>query len=393
MRIPKQLVTVAVGVLAVGVATLGAPMAALAASGWAIQPTPNPPGVTQASLNGVSCTSSTACTAVGFSLGSSGPILTLAEVWNGASWATQTTPNPSGTLGANLNSVSCVSATACTAVGYYSDSSGNNKTLAEAWDGATWVIQHTPNPAGTTNAVLSGVSCSSATACTAVGHYFGSTTIATVAEAWNGTKWVIQHTPTPVGISVFEFLGVSCTSGTACTAVGFFINSSNTGDVMLAEAWNGTKWVIQHTPIPLGSTSVVLRGVSCLAATACTAVGDYIAGPAFVTLAIAWNGTKWVVQKTPNPSGTATGSILTSVSCTSSTACTAVAYVNTSTPGTVTLAEAWNGTKWVIQPTANPPGAQQSYLNGVSCSSATVCNAVGSANIGSSATALAETHL
>ncbi len=377
-------------VLAVAVVAIAAPVPASAASGWTIQPTPNPSGVREVNLNGVSCTSASTCTAVGLSLAGSGPIVTLAEAWNGASWATEATPNPSGTTGAVLNGVSCVSATACTAVGYFSDSSGNTKTLAEAWNGTTWAIQNTPNPT-TTTAVLSGVSCSSANACTAVGHYVGSSTVATLAEAWNGTNWVIQHTPNPAGMSEVEFLGVSCASGTACTAVGYSLNSSDQ-DVTLVEAWNGAKWAIHHAPVPLGTTSAVLRGVSCSSSTACVAVGDSIGSSVFVTLAELWNGTKWVVRKTPNPSLTGIGSFLTSVSCTSATACTAVGYNIASPPGSVTLAEAWNGKKWVLQSTLNPAGAQQSYLNGVSCSSASVCNAVGYANIGSGADALAETH-
>jgi hypothetical protein len=389
--IRRYAVAVAVGVVAIAIAAVGAPMAASAASGWTIQPTPNPPGATQANLNGVSCASATACVGVGFALGSSGGTVTLAETWNGTSWATQATPNPTGSTGAVLDGVSCTSATACTAVGHYSNSAAATKTVAEAWDGTTWVIQHTPNPVGTTNAVLSGVSCSSAAACTAVGHYSTSSNTVTLAEAWNGTKWVIQHTPVPSGMPLSELLGVSCTSGVACTAVGFSLDSSN-HDVALAEAWNGTKWVIQHTPVPLGTTSAVLRGVSCSSSTACTAVGDDIGSSVFVTLAERWNGTKWAVQKTPNPAATTIGSFLTGVSCTSSTACTAVGYNNLIPPGSLTVAEAWNGTKWVIEPTPNPAGAQQTYLNGVSCTSPTVCTAAGYANIGSSSDALAEAH-
>ena len=42
------------------------------ASGWSIQPTPNPAGTTRSYLTGVSCTAAaaTACTAAGYSLGS-----------------------------------------------------------------------------------------------------------------------------------------------------------------------------------------------------------------------------------------------------------------------------------------------------------------------------------
>jgi len=62
-------------------------------------------------------------------------------------------------------------------------------TLAEVWDGTSWSSRPTPNPKdpGTNGSVLSGVSCASATACMAVGHYYAG-----LAEAWNGTSWSIR---------------------------------------------------------------------------------------------------------------------------------------------------------------------------------------------------------
>ena len=42
----------------------------------------------------------------------------------------------------------------------------------------------------------------------------------------------------------------------------------------LAERWNGTRWIIQKTPNPAGGTQVALNGVSC-AGDNCTAVGSY----------------------------------------------------------------------------------------------------------------------
>src|SRR5215467_13227659 len=83
-----------------------------------------------------------------------------------------------------------------------------------------WSIQHTPNPTGASFVPLQAVSCTSATACTAVGSSSTSTTTVTLAERWNGTKWSIQHTPNPTGASFVPLKAVSCTSATACTAVG-----------------------------------------------------------------------------------------------------------------------------------------------------------------------------
>jgi hypothetical protein len=58
----------------------------------------------------------------------------------------QRLPIPPGAPGEEplvlLASVSCASATACVTVG-----SNQAATMAERWNGATWTIQPTPNPA------------------------------------------------------------------------------------------------------------------------------------------------------------------------------------------------------------------------------------------------------
>jgi hypothetical protein len=99
----------------------------------------------------------------------------------------------------------------------------DSTVVAELWDGNNWTLQSVD----TDDAVdgldeLNGVSCTSATACTAVGTLIGYVAVvAPVAEAWNGTSWTIQNTPTPSGAGYYsQFNGVSCTSATACTAVG-----------------------------------------------------------------------------------------------------------------------------------------------------------------------------
>ena len=128
-------------------------------AGWALQVTPNHSGAQNSALASVSCTSATACTAVGGYVNSGGTLVTLAEVWDGSSWTIQTTPNPSGATKSFLEGVSCLSTTVCRAVGYYFDSGGNQLTLAEFWNGSTWAIQATPNPNGGTFVALNGVAC------------------------------------------------------------------------------------------------------------------------------------------------------------------------------------------------------------------------------------------
>jgi len=104
--------------------------------------------------------------------GAGGRARTLAERWNGASWTIQPTPNRAA--GAELRGVSCPSASTCTAVGQYFLANGATWMLIEAWNGARWVLKPTP----ALNAYDSGlarVSCTTPRACTAVGYYFGLT--------------------------------------------------------------------------------------------------------------------------------------------------------------------------------------------------------------------------
>lgn len=248
--------------------------------------------------------------------------------------------------------------------------------IAAAGKAPSWVIQSTPSPNSRQGSVLLGVSCPSATACTAVGSYGEGAGGSTLAERWNGRKWSLQSTPNPVtGTDGSYLLGVSCSSATFCTAVGVSNISGSKSDT-LAEHWNGTKWVIQAAPKPPSGNESWLAGVSCPSAKACTAVGTYGSASRSLTLAERWNGAKWALQSTPNPSGSQ-DSGLAGVSCPSAKACIAAGdYYNRSWTD-VTLAERWNGKKWALQPTPNPSDAGASPLKGVSCSSATACTAVG----------------
>ena len=66
--------------------------------------------------------------------------------------------------------MSCSSPGACTAVGVFDNLPGTG-TLVERWNGTSWSIQASANPAGAFTSVLFGVSCPAATFCVAVGNY------------------------------------------------------------------------------------------------------------------------------------------------------------------------------------------------------------------------------
>ena len=371
-------------------------------STWRIQRTPHPAGAKATSFSGVSCTSRTACTAVGGYTNKANIALPLAERWNGSAWRIQRASHPAGARSASLSGVWCTSRTGCVAVGSYTNKVNSELALAERWNGANWSIQRTPHPAGAKRASLSGVSCTSRTACTAVGG-FGKPFDpelqpigAALAERWNGVRWTIQRTPNPAGATNASLSGVSCTSRTACTAVGNFTKRFNpmvqSPGAALAERWDGDRWTIQGTPGPAGAIDPSLSAVACTSRTACVAVGSYTNG-AFTVLSLRqrWNGDRWTIQGTPDPAG-ATSTALSGVSCTSRAACTAIGSFTSSATVQLTVAERWNGAGWTIQRTRNPlSGASSSVLNGVSCTSATACTAVGSyTNSAGAAVALAE---
>jgi hypothetical protein len=341
---------------------------------WTIKSTPNPNPSTSG-LRGISCVSASACIAVGFSNGLEVPEpaeLTLVEVWDGTAWTVQNSPNQSsGELSANaLNAISCTSSVACTAVGFSREGSGTEVTLAEKWNGTSWTIQATPNPVGATYSRLQGVSCSSASACTAVG--FSSAGV--LAETWNGSAWTLQTTPNPGGSS--ELAAVSCTSGRACVAVG-----SSVGET-LAERWDGSNWTLQTTPNPSGDD--VLLGVSCSSDTACTAVGQSFGSVGLTPLAQRWDGTNWTVQTTPNPTGG-----FFAVSCASATTCVAT---GATTMTDALLAEGWDGSIWSAQAPPAPDASHASQLYGVSCATPTACTAVGEFQSSAGNTTLAELY-
>jgi hypothetical protein len=268
---------------------------------WSVVPTPKL-AHSGASLNGVSCTSSTSCMAVGNEgTPKNVTLFTLAESWNGTAWKFVSTPPPLTPGGTALNTVSCTSTSACMAVGYYgfNDGTGTQVALAEQWNGTTWKIRTTPTPGS--SGFLGGVACTAPTACLAVGaHETPTIFLVTLAEQWNGTSWKVTPSPNPRGFGVATFGDVSCPAAAACMGVGSWTDPTGESSFNLAEAWNGTSWSILKTPSP-GSTNNQLNGVSCTSPSSCMAVGNFIGIGNQMTLAESWNGTSWSVVKTPRP--------------------------------------------------------------------------------------------
>ena len=355
-------------------ATLVVAAAAVAAtSGWKVQRSPEPSGAIYSTLGGVSCSSRSACTAVGQYTTDRTTYSTLAETWNGKKWSIEQSPTPGGAYG-DLLGVSCAGANACMAVGYY-QTTAPGVALAERWNGKKWSLLHPTIPAGARASGFYGVSCTSSRACTAVGYVDEASVYVTLVETWNGTRWSIAHTPNPPHSELSELNAVACTSGNACTAVGEWTQNGGAPTMAFAERLHGGKWSIDHAPHPTGAIVSEFKGVSCVAPNTCTATGDYEKKPnQSRTLAEGFNGRKWSIQHTPNPTSDA-NKYLFGVSCTAANACTAAGYTLGNVVWDTTIVEHWNGHKWSVQRSPSP--GSDSDLTGVSCSSTSDCAAAG----------------
>ncbi|HEY4927923.1 MAG TPA: fibronectin type III domain-containing protein, partial [Acidimicrobiales bacterium] len=298
---------------------------------WSIQTVPS--GV---SLSGVSCASVTTCEAVGGTTSNSGYVLTTTN--GGTTWTPQTLPGGvSGLFGISCPSVSFCATTGFAVSGY--------SVLTTTDGGITWTVVTLTSSSNSPTSIA----CATATTCEAFGTNFNSSTSAAdvFATTDGGVNWTPQSLPGGVG----PFAAVSCPTA-ICVAVG----TGSTGAAVSTSADGGATWTAQ--PPPTGVSG--LTGVSCASAATCEAVGVSSTGPA-TALVTTDGGATWTSQTLPVAQGTLDG-----ISCATTTTCEAVG-------GNVVLATTDGGAVWVNQ---NVP-AGVSSLSGVSCVSATTCEAVG----------------
>jgi len=336
-----------------------------------IMPTPNVglPGEETNQLLGVSCISATSCTAVGYyDLGVDGNKLMI-QAWDGNSWTIADTPEFGGEH--KLWSVSCVSATSCTAVGFIRTVNSNvDESLVMVSNGNTWSRVASPNAGNGVSNELSSVSCLSETSCVAVGRFENGIEYDSLAMIWDGSTWTLTFSPSPGNDNPLE--SVSCVSATSCMAVGRY----HDGQMLqsLAMAWDGSVWTL--VPVPFaGVDNNRLLGVSCLSATSCIAVGNFDDNEELRTLVVKWDGSTWQIMSSPNAG--IYGQRLESVSCVSATSCTAVGRYSADAGGTrETLVLVWDGSTWEVLESPNN-GNIGNTLEDVSCVNDYSCIAVG----------------
>jgi hypothetical protein len=306
-----------------------------------------------------------------------------------ATWAIEQSPNPPGAVIATLGAVSCAPHAPgfCMAVGGYTTPGSRLMPLAEVTNGSGWSISGAHAPRGASASELTGVSCVDPGQCIGVGFVVRPTSrVRALVERWNGSRWTIMKTPPLPRSSWSELVAVSCTGKKDCIAVGGYIpNAVDAQERPLAERWTGSAWTIDHVPNPRAENGSGLTGVACPSSGICEAVGEYVFADVDQNiLAFRRSAGGWVRQHQPNPNQselTSEGS----VSCFGSLNCAGVGSWVDRQGRTRALAERWNGTSWVRQHVPNPSGFAVSELFGVWCRTATWCAGVGSWSEGSTA--------
>jgi hypothetical protein len=175
-------------------------------------------------LFAVSCSSHSFCVTVGHYQSGSGN-LPLIETWNVSMWTITPVPSTSPANVDILEGVSCTSTLFCMAVGMTQTGSGN-LVLTDSWNGSSWsIVPSAVIPAAETGA-LYAVSCLGPSSCAAAGAFHPSSN-QVLALSWNGATWTIPTTPTTTAGVSSQNQGISCVADVSCTLVATQAGTTN----------------------------------------------------------------------------------------------------------------------------------------------------------------------
>ena len=292
----------------------------------------------------ITCVGASDCWAVGEYFGGPNPVgyKTRIEHWDGATWSVVSSPNgdPAQYDNNYLNGIACTSSSDCWAVGFSNNAgTGVYATLLEHWNGTTWSI--VPAPSTTSAAIPQRVACASSSDCWLSGNLGAQTLV----EHWDGNGWSVMPSQNPDVTQINRFHGVVCISGNDCWASGEYFYFQGNAYQTLFEHWNGWSWAIAPSENPNTSLDQAianeLHSVTCVSDSDCWAVG-YARNAGYSNLIEHWDGNAWTVVGSPDIA--AASSQLNGVTCTSALDCWAVGGSTVPVGSTVILH--WDGVSW-----------------------------------------------
>jgi len=260
-----------------------------------------------------------------------------------------------------LNAVADVSPNNAWAVGLVKTTgTKTGAPLIVHWNGASW--QTVASPAGVTGK-LRAISADGASDIWAVGDDGRGHAIAFRS---NGTSWISTTLPA-AGIDNLQ--GVKAFSPTDVWAVGSIIPAGTADGRTLAMHWNGSSWSIVPTANPNPNVDI-LHAVDGVASNDLWAVGQQArsesvtgVGPGTRTLAEHWNGTRWSVAATPNTGDEDTLNGVAAITSTSAFAAGTFTQFGGAIPIDRTLAARSNGATWSADPSVSV-GTTDNLLQG-----------------------------
>jgi hypothetical protein len=360
----------------------------LSSGSWTQSALPLPQSFQQSSINSISCFDISHCTAVGTVVDSGGNYFPLVETYDASSgtpWTESVPATPTVDTGGNpesynegqLTSVSCVSATQCTAVGLDVDSGYVTHAMAGGSPG--WAFAQVPDVTGATFQTLSSVSCVDTTHCEATGNYQTDTTdTGTVAATLASGTWSVARITNPDSSTTLSNLLIHCASTGNCVAVGDA--TQYTGD-SYANLWGiatevaGTWTSIDVAPAdPTQLIALQVEGLSCDGSEDCVAVGWDQGSPNAFALTVPQSGTPAAVilpGYSPPPIAS-----MNSVSCISPSRCVGVGTFLRDRALPSPIMGVFSGASWSVTTGADLPN-ETSQLLSVSCVTASFCVGVG----------------
>ena len=294
-------------------------------------------------------------------------------------------------------SVSCASAGNCSAGGFYEDSSGHIQAFVVSQVNGIWgTAIEAPGTAALNqggDAFITAVSCGAPGNCSTVGDYLDSSLrqqVFVVSQV-NGTWGTAIEAPGTAALNQdgnAAITSVSCGAAGACSAGGFYRDSSGHQQAFVVSQVNGT-W---GTAIEVPGTPALNRGgnaaiysVSCASADDCATGGVYRdrSGDFQAFVASQVNGTWHAAIEVPGIAALNQGGLaeITAVSCGAAGNCSAGGdYRDSSFHQQVFVVSQVNGT-WraaiEVPGTAALDGGRSAGIGSVSCASAGNCSAGG----------------
>ena len=247
-------------------------------------------------LQRVSCSSAGNCTAVGYFKNAAGNreafmMTSTGGVWGQAVPAVFANGVQNSVPNDYLNWVSCASAGDCTAAGRYKDVNGNTQAFTMTSTGGTWgqvtpIVFANGVQSASPAAYMNSVTCVSAGNCVAVGQFKSSSTyfeafiLTSVGGVWGDATPVTFPSGVRNAAMLDSLDSVSCASAGNCTAVGYFKNAAGGTEAFTMTATDGV-WG-QPTPavfasgVQNASQDDYFTWVSCASAGNCAAVGYFM---------------------------------------------------------------------------------------------------------------------